>query len=165
MAKFSVKFETSSAVFVSEKSSKDALGIDDILEVLRPAALALRDFYRDYIGQVFHGSGEFADSIDIEDDTVGNYAFITVRPFGRRKRGSHKARSRAGDKTRKYAKHNRTASARKITNIELGYYLEYGTPRMPATHWMETANEQYGETVCDMVEAEFQKLLERKGLV
>lgn len=33
------------------------------------------------------------------------------------------------------------------TNAEVAYILEYGTPRMAATHWMETTNEEAGDEV------------------
>lgn len=33
------------------------------------------------------------------------------------------------------------------TNAEVAYVLEYGTPRMAATHWMETANEEASDEV------------------
>ena len=33
------------------------------------------------------------------------------------------------------------------TNAEVAYVLEYGTPRMAATHWMETTNEEAGDEV------------------
>lgn len=39
------------------------------------------------------------------------------------------------------------------TNAEVAYYLEYGTPRIKATHWMEKANEDEN-TQADIIEAE-----------
>ena len=36
---------------------------------------------------------------------------------------------------------------RKKTNAEVAYVLEYGTPRMSARHWMETANEEASDEV------------------
>lgn len=33
------------------------------------------------------------------------------------------------------------------TNAEVAYVLEYGTPRMAATHWMETTNEEASDEV------------------
>lgn len=33
------------------------------------------------------------------------------------------------------------------TNAEVAYILEFGTPRMAATHWMETANEEASDDV------------------
>lgn len=33
------------------------------------------------------------------------------------------------------------------TNAEVAYLLEYGTPRMAATHWMETTNEEASDEV------------------
>ena len=36
---------------------------------------------------------------------------------------------------------------RKKSNAEVAYVLEYGTPRMAARHWMETANEEASDEV------------------
>jgi hypothetical protein len=142
--------------------------VDELLEVLRPAALRLKEIYRDVIQRLFtQRTGSLAESIDIDDDTVGReYAFITVKPFGVHKGGVYTRKSRAGSPGGKYSKHNRRPSTKKLKNEELAYLLEYGTPRIsPGYHWMETANEEYAEEIQGIIETEFDKLLRKKGLI
>lgn len=170
MAKFSADFSAGNYGFFS--GSDDVLSMDDLLEVLRPAALHLRDAYRKTLSTRFkRQSGQLADSIEIEDDTLKttgsggqNYAFIHVGPTGRRKNSKRKARSRVGSADRKYAKHNREAKSTRLANAELAYLLEYGTPRIKATHWMENTNDSCEGEIQQMIDDEFNKLMEKKGL-
>lgn len=170
MAKFSVDFSTGN--YGSFSGSDDVISVDDLLEALRPAALHLRDAYRKTLSTTFkRRSGQLADSIDIEDSTLKttgsgatNYAFIHVGPTGRRKNSQRKARSRAGPVNRKYAKHNRNARSTKLANAELAYLLEYGTPRIAATHWMESTNEEVEGEIQQMIEDGYHELLNQKGL-
>lgn len=164
MAKFSCDFDTSGAHFSAENTYK-AFTVDELLEVLRPAAIRLVEIYQNAITSRFkQRTGSLAKSIGFDDDTVGSsYAFITVKPFGTHKGGKYTRKSRAGSSGRKYAKHNRKPSTKALKNEELAYLLEYGTPRISATHWMESANEQSENEIMDIVEAEYDKLLEKKG--
>ena len=168
MAKFTADFDAKTYGHLSgQGSAGDTLSVDDLLEVLRPAAMALRDKYKEKLrslGLVL--SGALTDSIDFEDNTVGSdYASFTVKPFGRRKKGTFSRRSRSGPAGRKYAKHNRSVKARAITNEELGYLLEVGTPRISATHWMELTNDESGDEIQQIIDDEFTKLLQKKGLL
>ena len=92
-------------------------------------------------------------------------ASITVGPTGKHKKSRRKARSRAGSSSAKYAKHDREAKATAISNAELGYLFEVGTPRIDATHWMENANEEIEVALQDIMEEEFDKVLQSKGLI
>lgn len=68
--------------------------------------------------------------------------YIRVMPYGPRKdrNRSHRRRKAGGFYTN--------------TNDEVGFLLEYGTPRIKARHWMETANDiAYEDTVEAMQEA------------
>lgn len=153
------------------KGSKDGsafLSVDDLLEVLRPAALKLRDYYREALSTIVHRrSGELADSIEIEDDyflSTGE-ATIRVAPYGKHGKGKRTRKSRRGSTDARYAKHDRDPKANALSNQELAYYLEYGTPRMAARHWLETTNEAVEDEIQSMIEAEFDELLKRKGLL
>lgn len=42
--------------------------------------------------------------------------------------------------------------------------LEVGTPRIAATHWMENANDEISDSLQQMIEEEFNKLLDSKGM-
>lgn len=50
------------------------------------------------------------------------------------------------------------------TNQDVGYYLEYGTPRMPAFHWQERANEEAEEETTKAMENAWDEYLSSKGL-
>lgn len=166
MAKFNVTWSTDSSFLTGEKEPGDVLTTDDILECLRPAAIKLVDYYKQTIRRLFkRRSGSFEDSIDFDDDTVGPYAFIIVKPFGKHKGSMYARKSRAGPADRKGAKHNRKPSKKELKNEELGYLFEVGTPRITPTHWMENTNEAVADEIQDIIEAEYTKLLQKKGLI
>lgn len=169
MAKFTVN--ESAGDWSMFETSDEVLSVDELLECLRPAALRLKEHYINTINRLFkRRSGQLADSIEIEDNyTIGkgnseNHASITVAPYGKREGSKRSARSRKGDPNARYAKHNRDAKATRLANAELAYLLEFGTPRITATHWMENTNKEVGEEIQQMIEDEFNKLLDRKGL-
>lgn len=169
MAKFKVNFSENYGRLSAGNSDFPTLGVDDLLETLRPAAMRLRDHYKETILKVFRRrTGSLSDSIDFEDDYMtgpGGYVSFTVKPEGTHKGGTYTRGSRAGSSDRKYAKHNRKVSTKKIKNNELAYLLEYGTPRIAASHWMESANEEIEEALQDMIEENFDRLLKEKGLI
>ena len=167
MAKFSFEFTDSHGVLESMRETDDTLSSDDLLEVLRPAGLKLKDYYRQAILTRFkRRTGSLADSFDIEDDYIGStYAFITVKPFGTHKGGQYARKSRADSPMRKYAKHNRKVTKKGIKNEELLYLLEHGTPRISASHVIENTNEEKMDEIQDVVEDGFTALLKKKGLI
>lgn len=183
MAKFSCDFTSvelndgrhgsTSARFGGESKMSAGLTAEDLIAILRPAAEALRDHYRATIRRLFkQRTGSLADSIQAKEGLSLDREYmdlseasITVGPTGKHKGGNLGARSRAGSSDRRYAKHNRDAKARSISNAELAYFLEFGTPRISATHWMENANEEFEDTVQQIIEDEFDKMLKSKGLI
>lgn len=64
-------------------------------------------------------------------------------------------------RSHKRKRHGLTAGT---TNQEVGYYLEYGTPRMYASHWMERANEKAADETNAAMEKAWDELLTSKGL-
>lgn len=165
MAKFNVTWDTDDVSFWGKKDAGDVFITDDILECLRPAAMKLVEYYKQTIRRLFkRRTGSLEDSIDFDDDTVGPYSFILVKPFGKHKGSKYTRKSRAGPADRKNAKHNRKPSTQALKNEELGYLFEVGTPRIPATHWMENTNEAVADEIQDIIEAEYDKLLKKKGL-
>lgn len=172
MAKFKCEFSDSSGGYFSSSAGFSELSSEDMLTVLRPAAEVLKNAYIATINRLFRRrSGSFAGSIKASEFGLdreymdSSEASITVAPTGKHKGGKRGARSRAGAANKKYAKHNRDAKATSISNSELGYLFEYGTPRMPATHWMENTNEEVEEEVQQIIEDNFDKLLKSKGLI
>lgn len=177
MAKFKVDFPTGEGAFqdsglLASGEMSSGLSTEDLLTILRPAAERLKDHYRETVLRLFRRiSGDLADSFKIDEHGHDrsymdlSEAVITVGPKGKHSKSKRKARSRAGDSSKKYAKHNRESHATAISNAELGYLLEYGTPRISATHWMENANEEIEEEIGTIIEEGFDKLLKEKGLI
>lgn len=167
MAKFSFEFSDSGGHLASTAGKTDELTADELLEVLRPAGLALKEYYRQAIVSRFkQWTGSLADSIDIEDNYIGSgYVSITVKPFGTHKGGKYTRGSRAGSSTRRYAKHGRKPSTKAIKNEELLYLLEHGTPRISATHVIENTNDSKMEEIQDIVDENFTELLKKKGII
>lgn len=172
MAKFSCTFSEPSGGGFSGNSTTSEMTSEDILSILRPAAEALKEYYKKTLRRIFkQHSGILAESPDFIAE-VGldrsymdlNEAVITVGLRGKHPGSKRAARSRAGSPTKKYAKHNRKSGKTSISNAELGYLLEYGTPRIQATHWMENANEEIAEEIQDIIEEGYAKLLEKRGL-
>lgn len=80
-------------------------------------------------------TGQLIESIKAKRKTGDNGPYILVTPDGRRRSEYLGIR-----KTKKMGNY-------KKTNAEVAYVLEYGTPRMAARHWMETANEEASDEV------------------
>ena len=172
MAKFTCNFpEYSGGDLYGKDSFLSGLSSEDMLTILRPAAAALVQHYKNTILRLFkRRTGSLADSIKAEEMGLdraymdASEASITVGPKGKHKGSKRAARSRKGSSSARYAKHNRTARSTAISNAELGYLLEVGTPRIAATHWMENANEEISDSLQQMIEEEFNKVMESKGL-
>lgn len=172
MAKFKFEFpDYSGGYFAGSDSYLSGLSSEEILSILRPAASALVQHYKDTISSLFkQRTGSLAASIVAEEFGLdraymdSSEASIIVRPKGKHEKSMRSARSRKGKTGAKYAKHNRTAKSTSISNAELGYLLEVGTQRISATHWMENANEEISDTLQTMIEEEFNKVLESKGM-
>ncbi len=76
-----------------------------------------------------------------------------------RAEGYRRAKTGQG-KGRKQGHHGMSAG---VSAQDVGYYLEYGTPRMSALHWMETVCEQAGDEVQQAMEQAFDEYLKFKG--
>ena len=79
-------------------------------------------------------TGQLIESIKAKRKK-GDAPIVAVTPDGNRRseyRGIRKTKAMGG---------------RKKSNAEVAYVLEYGTPRMAARHWMETANEEASDAV------------------
>jgi hypothetical protein len=51
-----------------------------------------------------------------------------------------------------------------ISNMEVAYVLEYGSPRITPRHWMENANEEAADQIVDIQQEKWNELMEKKGL-
>ena len=128
---------------------------EDKMSVIMPAANLLADRYREKIKALFNTiSGALAGSVSIEEksDDSGMFARIYLK-------GKH-----PGSGTGKRRGKRRSNGRYSGTNAEVGYILEYGSPRIAATHWMENANEEAADDVVATQQAAWDEMLERKGL-
>ena len=106
-------------------------------------------------------TGTLARALRIDRMQDGEVARIW--PIGKyKKQGRRTLRERhAGSGASKRSKHHGSAGG--STTMDVAYYLEYGTPRMAATHWMEYANEEAEEPSREAMQEAWNKHLEDCG--
>lgn len=112
---------------------------DDSREnLLRAGGEAIERHQKEYLQQHHSRTGELAGAITLEV-----YPTIAlVAPRGKQKRVKHRVKSQAhkGSGGTLRSKHHGKTGASSM--MDVGYYLEFGTPRMVARHWMENANKE-----------------------
>lgn len=152
MAKFSFNgMDEISASF--EQLSR--LTDDDKMSVIMPAAKLLLQRQRDKILSLFtQRTGDLADSLTIEEKSDDDGVFAYIFP-----KGKHR-----GSSTGKRKGKRRSNGEYSGTNAEVAYILEYGSPRISATHWLENANEEAEEEVISAQQAAWDELITKKGL-
>lgn len=152
MAKFSFNgMDEISASFEQLSNLSD----EDKMSVIMPAAKLLVERQRQMIERLFRKrTGDLADSLDIQQKSGedGAYASIYLK-------GKHR-----GSSTGKRKGKRRSNGRYSGTNAEVGYILEYGSPRIAARHWMETANEEAEDEVVAAEQAAWDNLITQKGL-
>lgn len=102
--------------------------------MLEAGAAALVEKWKEKL-QSIKRSNQLIESIKTKRKTGGSGPSVFVTPNGTRR-----SEYRGIRKTKKMGSY-------KKTNAEVAYVLEYGTPRMAARHWMETANEEASDEV------------------
>lgn len=153
MAKFSFNGMDEISASFDQMAS---LSEDDRLSVIMPAASLLAERQRDKIIQLFQQrTGDLAASIKIKvkDDGDGSYAYISPE-------GKHRG-SGLGKRRRKNGRSNGKYSG---SNAEVAYILNYGSPRIAATHWLENANEEAADDVVSVQQEAWNDLMKKKGL-
>lgn len=176
MANFRVRYYTKNgyAGDVSFAVIEKGMLPEDKLKILRPGAELLLQRLRDFLAANTNDPnaeirGRLAESLKaVENSTIGS---IIVTPRGvhhgkkaRRKRSEGYRRARTGQgrgRSSKSAHHGMTGGT---SAVDVGYYLEYGTPRMAALHWMETVNEQSDADIQAELEAAWDQYLKSLGL-
>lgn len=127
---------------------------EDKMSVIMPAAKLLLARQRDKIIELFtQRTGDLAKALTIQEKAGddGAYAQIYLK-------GKHR-----GSSTGKRKGKRRSNGKYSGTNAEVGYILEYGSPRIAARHWMETANEESEDDVISAQQAAWDELLTKKG--
>lgn len=131
------------------------LSDEERMSVIMPGAEVVAEHQRGKIRSLFkQRTGALADSITIrqKSDDDGAYANIFLK-------GKH-----PGSSTSKRRGKRRSNGKYSGTNAEVGYILEYGSPRIAATHWMENANEDAAAEVASAQQEAWNALMEKKGL-
>ena len=106
---------------------------DTKFAMLEAGAAALIEKWKETLSSMKR-TGQLIESIKAARKK-GDSPIVSVTPKGKRKNAYTGQR-----------KTNRGGTYQG-TNAEVAYVLEYGTPRMAATHWMETSNEEAGDAV------------------
>lgn len=79
-------------------------------------------------------------------------------------KGTRKNKRKTYKRMKNVKGQRRSSGSYDNTNAEVGYLLEYGTPRVPAKHWMETANEEGGDACVDAMQDAWNKHLDDLNL-
>ena len=151
------KFSFDGIDYISAKFDQLAqIDDEDRMSVIRPAAEFLKNKYQETIRTKFtQRSGALAESITVEQKTDDDGAYAHIAP-----KGKHPSSS-TGKRKRKDGRSNGRYSG---TNAEVAYILEYGSPRIRATHWLETTNEEAADEVVGLQQEAWNKLIAEKGL-
>ena len=152
MAKFSFNGVDSLSAGFEELAN---LTDQERMGIIMPAAKLLVEKQKQKLMELFtQRSGALANSLAIQEksDESGVYAHIYLK-------GKHPG-SGTGKRKRKNGRSNGKYSG---TNAEVGYILEYGSPRIAARHWLESANEEADEEVTAVMQTAWDELLEEKG--
>lgn len=121
---------------------------DEKWQIIEPAAELARAAYAAAADAVFkRHTGALAESPTVERKTNKHGVFARIGLKGKHPNSSTGIRYKK-DRNGKRRKSGNYSG----TNAEVGYFLNYGTPRIKATHWFDNAS--------DKVEAEVQQKLE-----
>lgn len=133
---------------------------NDKLSIIMPAADLLAEKHSAKIRQVFtQRSGALAKSITVTAKSDENGVYAHVAPSGKHPKSSTGKRFKK-DKNGK----RRSSGKYSGSNAEVAYILEYGSPRIRPSHWMESANEEAEPAIVSAEQEAWNALLEKKGL-
>lgn len=128
--------------------------------LLDAAAAEVLRHQQEYVRLHHHRTGGLEGSLRAE--RYGNVVLVGPRgkiSWNGRRKILQKVK---GSKSMKRSKHHGAVGG--ITYPELGFLLEYGTPRMKASHWMENANEEAAEDVHNAVAQAWDEHLRKMNL-
>lgn len=129
-------------------------------KILSAGATSVRQHQQEYVRKHHHRTGGLENSI--KSEIIGGVALIGPRGKVSKKGRRTVLQIVSGSGAMKRKKHHGSAAG--ITYPELGFLLEYGTPRMKASHWMENANEEAEDDVQSAMEAAWDEHLKKSNL-
>ena len=128
---------------------------DDKLSILSPSAQILLQRQKEKIAQIFRRrTGDLENSLVIEQRQSDDGPSLYIYP-----KGKHR-----GSSTGKRKGKRRSNGKYSGTNAEVAYILNYGSPRIAATHWLENANDEAEAEVVASQQAAWDELVAMKGL-
>ena len=171
MASFRVNLSDTD-VYAGVKLFDGETGRLDKLKICQAGAAVLIDRLRDWLDANTHDlneavRGALAKSLKAKEV----YDTVFVQPSGKhhgrkarrtRAEGYHRAKTGQGRGRSNPSAHHGMSSGASASDV--GYYLEYGTARMDARHWMETVVEESADEVTAAMAAAFDEYLKSKGL-
>lgn len=154
------KFSFDGVDYISAKFEQLAqIDDEDKMSVIRPAAEFLKGKHKAKILSKFkRRTGALAESITVEQKSDDDGAYAHISPKGKHPRSSTGKRMKLADGKR------RSSGSYSGTNAEVAYILEYGSPRIAASHWMEEANEEAADEVVAIQQEAWNDLITQKGL-
>ena len=131
------------------------LSDDEKISILMPSAQLLLQRQREKIASLFkRRTGDLENSLAITQQQNDGNPSLFIAPAGKHR----------GSSTGKRKGKRRSNGKYSGTNAEVASILEYGSPRIAATHWMETANEEAAEEVTASQQDAWNELVTKKGL-
>ena len=128
---------------------------EDKVSILAPSARLLLQRQKEKISQLFRRrTGDLEESLVIEQRQSDEGPSLYLYP-----KGKHR-----GSSTGKRKGKRRSNGKYSGTNAEVAYILNYGSPRIKATHWLENANEETEAEVMASQQAAWDDLVTKKGL-
>lgn len=128
--------------------------------ILQPAAEIAKTAFSDAVQDTFQQhTGALAKSPVAVQKAKDGTVFALIQLKGKHPKSSTGVRFKK-DRAGKRRKSGRYSG----TNAEVGLLLNYGTPRIAATHWYENAEEKIAPQVQDKIEEGFNAYLEEQNL-
>lgn len=129
---------------------------EEKMSIIQPAAEFLRTKYQETIRDKFRQiTGALAESISIEQKSDDSGAYAYVAPKGKHPgSGTGRRKRRNGRSNGKYSG----------TNAEIAYILNFGSPRIAATHWLDNANDEAADEIVAIEQQQWDELITQKGL-
>ena len=130
------------------------IGEEESWRVVSAGARVLEALYASRLAELFRVvTGSLSASVKTKRASA---TMAVLTPMGKHPHTS------AGKRRKK--KNGKSHGSYQGTNAEIAFILEYGSERIPATHWMEKTNEEAEEPVHQAMAEEWNKILDELGL-
>jgi hypothetical protein len=125
---------------------------EEKMSIIMPSAQLLLQRQKEKIAQVFQRrTGDLEKSLTLDPDAPNSRIVLFFK-------GKHRGSSTGKRKGKRGSNGKYSGS-----NAEVAYILNYGSPRIRATHWLDNANEEAEEEVIASQQSAWNDLLEKKG--